>query len=135
MKEPIVALYEYGEWANARLLDKAEALTPAQLAQPFSKGALAILPTFGHLIGADIRWLARFQNQTPPTLSAADFPSLDVVRRRFEEVRGAAATTAGAECGTVSCTTTRPVPCRPAALPARLVGSRGCGSNTGLRCG
>jgi uncharacterized damage-inducible protein DinB len=89
VKEPIVALYEYGEWANARLLDKAEALTPGQLAQTFSKGTLAILPTFGHLIGADIRWLARFQNQTPPTLSVADFPSLDVVRRRFEEVRAA----------------------------------------------
>lgn len=89
MKEAIVALYEYGEWANARLLDKAEALTAAQLAQSFSKGALAILPTFGHMIGADIRWLARFQNHVPPALSVADFPTLAVVRQRFEEVRAA----------------------------------------------
>src|SRR2546427_3593 len=61
MKELITTLYQYGEWANARLLAKAGALTPAELGQRFSKGAEPILPTFGHLVGADVRWLARWR--------------------------------------------------------------------------
>jgi len=85
MKELITALYHYGEWANARLLEKAGALTPAELAQRFSKGADPILPTFGHLVGADIRWLARWREETPPPVAVADFTSLDVVGRRWDE--------------------------------------------------
>src|SRR2546422_7713838 len=86
MKELITTLYQYGEWANARLLAKAGALTPAELGQRFSKGAEPILPTFGHLVGADIRWLARWREETPPPVAVAHFTSLRVVGRRWGEV-------------------------------------------------
>ena len=86
MKELFTTLYRYGEWANARLLAKARALTPAQLGERVFKGAEAILPTFGHLVGADLRWLHRWQGETPPTVAVADFTSLDVVQRRWDEV-------------------------------------------------
>ena len=89
MKELMTDLYEYGEWANARLLAKAALATPAQLAQRFSKGAEPILPTFGHLVGADMRWLARWTEETPPTVAVADFTSLDVVRRRWDDLYAA----------------------------------------------
>jgi len=89
MKELMTSLYEYGEWANARLLAKAALATPAQLAQRFSKGAEPILPTFGHLVGADMRWLARWTEETPPTVAVADFTSLDVVRRRWDDLYAA----------------------------------------------
>src|SRR5919108_3598179 len=45
-----------------------------------------ILPTFGQLVGADIRWFARWRNQPPPPFSPTDWPSLDVVRRRWNEL-------------------------------------------------
>jgi uncharacterized damage-inducible protein DinB len=89
MKELITTLYQYGEWANARLLAKAGALTPAELGQRFSKGAEPILPTFGHLVGADIRWLARWREETPPPVAVADFTSLEVVGRRWDELYAA----------------------------------------------
>ena len=89
MKELMTSLYEYGEWANARLLAKAALATPAQLAQRFSKGAEPILPTFGHLVGADMRWLARWTEEAPPTVAVADFTSLDVVRRRWDDLYAA----------------------------------------------
>ncbi len=89
MKELITTLYQYGEWANARLLALAAVLTPAQLTQRFSKGAEPILPTFGHLVGADLRWLARWKEEPPPSVNISDFPTLDVVRRREEEVSAA----------------------------------------------
>jgi len=89
MKELMTSLYEYGKWANARLLAKAALATPAQLAQRFSKGAEPILPTFGHLVGADMRWLARWTEETPPTVAVADFTSLDVVRRRWDDLYAA----------------------------------------------
>jgi uncharacterized damage-inducible protein DinB len=84
MKELIASLYEYGIWANERLLAKAAKLDPAQLTQRMSKGADPILPTFGHLVGADLRWFARWRGETPPEVSPTDFGGLDVVRQRWE---------------------------------------------------
>ncbi|HEV8673722.1 MAG TPA: DinB family protein [Methylomirabilota bacterium] len=85
MKETIATLYEYGQWANGRLLAKAAALTDAQLQQPLTRGAQPILPTFAHLVGADLRWFARWRKETPPPmLSAADLPSVEAVRQKWE---------------------------------------------------
>src|SRR5262245_13849113 len=86
MKEMISTLYEYGIWVSHRLLARAANLSPAQLTERFTKGTEPILPTFGHLVSADIRWLARWQLQTPPAVSPADFPTLDVVRKRWDEL-------------------------------------------------
>ena len=82
----ISALYDYGRWANERLLAVADKLDAAQLNQKLTKGADPILQTFGHLVGADIRWFARWRNQSPPPFSPADWPSLDVVRRHWSEL-------------------------------------------------
>lgn len=86
MKELIAAFYDYGVWANGRLLEKAAMLSDAELGQRLSKGADPILPTFAHLVGADVRWLARWRGETPPALSPSDFPALGAVRRRWEEL-------------------------------------------------
>ena len=88
MKEMIGALYDYGMWANARLLAKAGALAPAQLQQKLTKGAEPILPTFGHLVGADLRWFARWRGEVPPPMPAspADLPTLEAVGTKWNEL-------------------------------------------------
>src|SRR6266542_3684920 len=86
MKEVIATLYEYGRWANGRLLAKAATLDDTRLTEKLTKGAEPILPTFGHLVSADIRWLARWQEESPPEVSPADFPTLEIVRRQWDEL-------------------------------------------------
>jgi uncharacterized damage-inducible protein DinB len=83
MTTTIAALYAYGEWANARLLDRARGLGTAELTRRFSEGAQAILPTFVHLYGADLRWLARWRGQPPPEVQGTDFTSVEAVEARW----------------------------------------------------
>jgi uncharacterized damage-inducible protein DinB len=82
--EPIASLYEYGVWANERLLGHAQKLGPETLAREFTKGCQSIHATFVHLVSADWRWFARFRGETPPPmLATADLPTLDAVRARW----------------------------------------------------
>ena len=85
MKTIVTELYEYGQWANERLLGVATRLDAEQVGRKLTKGADPIVKTFGHLVSADIRWLARWRGEAPPALSAADYPTLDAVRRGWEE--------------------------------------------------
>jgi uncharacterized damage-inducible protein DinB len=85
MKETVQTLYEYGQWANGRLLAKAGEVNEAELRQKLSKGAEPILATFAHVVGADLRWFARWRKETPPPmLTAADLPTLEAVRQKWE---------------------------------------------------
>lgn len=86
MKTTIAALYEYGEWANARLLEKARGLGHADLTRRFSEGSQAILPSLVHLYGADLRWLHRWRRQPPPEVNPAELPGVDAVEARWRPV-------------------------------------------------
>jgi uncharacterized damage-inducible protein DinB len=86
MTATIAALYEYGEWANERVLEKARDLGHAELTRRFSEGAQAILPTFVHLYRADLRWLRRWQRQPLPEVGAADVPSIAAIEARWRPV-------------------------------------------------
>ena len=82
--EIIVSLYDYGVWATERLLAEAEALPEANLARQSSKGYDSIHQTLVHLVSADWRWFARWKGETPPpTLTVADLPTLEAVRRKW----------------------------------------------------
>jgi uncharacterized damage-inducible protein DinB len=83
----IVDLYEYGNWANAKLLALARELPEARLRQRFTRGALPILESFAHLVSSDRRWLARFQEvPLPPGLTVAELPTVPAVERACAEV-------------------------------------------------
>jgi uncharacterized damage-inducible protein DinB len=86
MKEMIAMLYEYGRWANERLLAKAGELSRDQLAQKLTQGADPILETLGHLVSADVRWFARWRGEVPPAISKTDFRALDEVRKRWDDL-------------------------------------------------
>jgi uncharacterized damage-inducible protein DinB len=84
-KEIIAQMYEYGIWANRKLLDKAAALTDEQLRQPFTKFEFSILGSLVHLVNAEWRWLQSWQGE-PMTerLTVDDLPTLDAVRAKWE---------------------------------------------------
>jgi uncharacterized damage-inducible protein DinB len=83
----IADLYEYGVWANERLLARAALLSDAQLHHKLSEGALPILESFVHLLSADRRWLARWQEvPLPAGLTAVDLPTIAAVRQAGEEL-------------------------------------------------
>lgn len=84
-KEIIAQVYEYGIWANRKLLDKAAALTDEQLRHKFTAGAQPILHTFAHLVSAEWRWLQAWKGE-PMTerLTVDDLPTLDAVRAKWE---------------------------------------------------
>ena len=86
MKTVITTLYEYGRWANERLLANAAKLDGEPLGRKLTKGADPILTTFGHLVSADVRWLARWRREEPPSITKNDFPTLAAVRRRWDEL-------------------------------------------------
>ncbi len=88
MKTTSAALYEYGQWANERLLEKLRGLGHDDLTRRFSQGAQPVLPTLVHLYGADLRWLARWRRLPPPEVSAADLPSVEAVEASWRPVWG-----------------------------------------------
>ncbi len=77
--------YEYGVWANRRLLDRAATLTGEQLRYPFTRGAQPILHTFVHLVSAEWRWYRSWLSAPLPNrLSVDDLSTLDAVREKWE---------------------------------------------------
>ena len=83
----IADLYEYGVWANERLLARAALLSEPQLRQKLSEGAQPILDSFVHLLSADRRWVARWQEAPVPAgLTPADLPSIAAVRQAAEDL-------------------------------------------------
>lgn len=80
----IASLYEYGVWANERLLATAAKLADEQLRRRSSQGYQSIHETFVHLLGGDLRWFARWKEEAlPPMLTPADVPTLEAIRARW----------------------------------------------------
>ena len=83
----IADLYEYGAWANERLLARAALLSDTQLREKRSEGAQPILESFVHLQSADRRWFARWQEMPLPAgLTPVDLPTIAAVRSAGEDL-------------------------------------------------
>jgi uncharacterized damage-inducible protein DinB len=81
------SLYDYNAWANARILDTAEALTPAQLIAPGGASFDSVRDTLVHAMGAQWLYLERWQGRSPRTMpEAAAFPDLRAIRTRWNEI-------------------------------------------------
>ncbi|MBI3913898.1 MAG: DinB family protein [Chloroflexi bacterium] len=88
-KDFIAHSYEYGVWADRRLLDKAALLTDEQLRHKFTQGAQSILHSFVHLVSAEWRWFQAWQSiPLMNPLTAEDLPTLDAVRAKWEPLFG-----------------------------------------------
>ncbi len=82
-------LYDHGAWANRRVLDTAETLTPDQMGTPVLAGLGSVHDTLVHTLSAQRLWLARWQGTSPTSmLDPADYPDRAAVRTRWEETEG-----------------------------------------------
>jgi uncharacterized damage-inducible protein DinB len=83
----IASLYEYGAWANERLLGLAEKLPAEQFRRRWSQGAQSIHESLVHVLGADWRWFHRWRGAPlPPRFVAADWPTVDAIRAKWAEL-------------------------------------------------
>ena len=80
-------LYEYNTWANHRALDACTALTDEQFTRDLHSSFPSVRDTLVHLFLVEWVWLERWHGRSPAAYpSAADFPNLASVRRRWEEI-------------------------------------------------
>jgi uncharacterized damage-inducible protein DinB len=85
--DDIRLLYDFNAWANHRAIDACAPLAPEQFTRDLASSFRSVRDTLAHIYGAQWVWLERWHGRIPTALpSAADFPDLDTVRRRFIEI-------------------------------------------------
>ena len=85
--DDIRLLYDFNAWANDRTIDACAPLAPEQFMRDLASSFRSVRDTLAHIYGAQWVWLERWHGRIPTALpSAADFPDLDTVRRRFIEI-------------------------------------------------
>lgn len=89
MKEYIRFIYAYNAWANQRILDTCQELTPSQFLAGSGHSTInpSIRDTLVHIMGAQEIWLARFGGVSPTrTLDPQDFGTLALIRQYWDQV-------------------------------------------------
>ena len=91
--EYIRLLYAYNQWANERILDRAERLTPEQLHAPIRGGIWSVRDTLVHLTETDFFWSGLIWrgkaidiDWEPFEFDFADFPDVATIRARWSEI-------------------------------------------------
>jgi uncharacterized damage-inducible protein DinB len=79
-------LVDYHYWANNRLLDAVERLTPEQFTRRIESSFPSVRDTLVHLCGADWIWVSRWEGQTPTAMpDASGFADLASVRSAWRD--------------------------------------------------
>ena len=79
------ALYDYNNWANARLLDACAGLTPEQFTRDLGSSFPSVRDTLAHILGAEWIWLERWNGRSPAALPPVnEFADLAALRSRWE---------------------------------------------------
>jgi uncharacterized damage-inducible protein DinB len=87
LTEVIRNLYDYNAWANTRILDRAAALTPAQLLAPGGASFDSVRDTLVHTMGAQWLYLERWHGRSPRAMpDAKTFADLAAIRSRWDEI-------------------------------------------------
>lgn len=80
-------LYDFNSWANHRILDACTPLTDEQFTRHLGNSFPSVRDTLFHICGAEWIWLERWHGRSPNAIpSAADYPTLEAVRRRWADV-------------------------------------------------
>jgi len=79
--------FDYGYWANAKLLNAVSILTTEQFTQPVSGSYGSIRNTLVHTMSTEWGWLDRAGGpKRGPKLSGADFPTFASVVEKWMEI-------------------------------------------------
>jgi uncharacterized damage-inducible protein DinB len=73
-------LYDYGAWANERLLQLAEALPQEQVQKQWTQGSRSIFQNFVHLVQTDWRWFNGWQDKPVTAPGAEELATFGSVR-------------------------------------------------------
>lgn len=87
MLDTIRLLCGYTAWADARMFDALEPLTPEQWTRDLGSSLKSVRDTAVHLVGAEWLYLSRFQGVSPAaTWNPEDFPSPAALRSKWTPV-------------------------------------------------
>lgn len=82
--DEICTLYDFNSWANHKMLDASETLTPEQFTRNLGSSFGSVRDTLAHIYAAEWLWLERWQDRHPTELpSAADYPTLASLREAW----------------------------------------------------
>lgn len=85
--ERIKALYDFNRWANGRVLEAVEKLSPEQFTKDLKNSFPSVRDTLVHIMGAEWIWLERWRGNSPKALLAAgEFPTVSATRKRWAEI-------------------------------------------------
>src|SRR5947209_20057916 len=83
--QDMIILYEYNYWANRQILAAAARVGQEQFSMPSRRSYGSLRHILLHTLDTELGWRVRCQyNQAAPDLSEAEFPTLDLVRRRWD---------------------------------------------------
>jgi uncharacterized damage-inducible protein DinB len=81
--------FDYGYWANRKVLEAISQLTPEEFVQPVAGSFGSVRNTMVHILSAEWGWLARCGGpQRGPQLKAEDYPALESVLEVWNRVEG-----------------------------------------------
>ena len=83
-------LFDYGYWANGKLLEVVSKLTGEQFTQTVAGSYGSVRNTLVHMLSAEWGWLERCGGGLPrgPALAASDYPTVPSVFDRWKQVEG-----------------------------------------------
>ena len=85
-KQDILILYQYNQWANAKILNTAANVTQEQYLAPASFPHGGLRGTLVHALFAEWIWRKRWEGTSPTQrLKPEDFPTIESLRSRWLE--------------------------------------------------
>ncbi len=84
--QEVKLLHAYNAWANNRIFDDVQKLTPEQYTKDLKASHGSIHGTMVHLVGAEKIWVERFQGNPQPFLKAEEITTATELRALWERV-------------------------------------------------
>ena len=85
-KQDILVLYQYNQWANAKILNAADNVTMEQFLAPAAFPHGGLRGTLVHALSAEWIWRTRWEGTSPThLLKAEEFPDFQSLRERWAE--------------------------------------------------
>lgn len=86
LKDYLITLYDYNDWANHHYLTVAETLTEEQLFRKQGYSWDSVHAVLVHMMSSEQMWPQRWRGEQGTFLDAKDFPTLASVREYWIEV-------------------------------------------------